>query len=68
MADKIRPTADVLAVREYLWAVRCEVTDALVLHDCELRGWTQSLVRLAGWDPNTFVIADLMCERALLDA
>lgn len=58
---------DIKAVQEYLWDVRCEITDVLVLHDCKMRTSAQALIRLVGWDPNAFVIADLMNERAFLD-
>lgn len=67
MTKEEQHAADLEYLRDYMWLNRCEVTDDLVLHDCDRRTLAQAMLRILGWDPNTFVIADLMQERGLLD-
>lgn len=67
MTKEEQYAADLEFLRDCTWEQRCEVTDDLVLHDCWRRQFAQAYLRVIGWDPNTFVIADLMNERALLD-
>lgn len=67
MTKEEQHAADIAFLRDILWLQRCDVTDDLVLHDCDRRTYAQAMLRIVGWDPNTFVIADLMQERALLD-
>lgn len=61
-------TADVLVLREHLWEHRHTITEFLVMHECLTAQAFEAAVRLVGWDRQTFIVADIMDTRELLDA
>lgn len=60
--------ADILVLREHLWEHRRVITEFLVLHECLTARAFEAAIRLVGWDRQTFIVADIMDVREMLDA
>lgn len=68
MTEQQQHDKDVATVRDFLWAKRVAVSEWLALHTCDTYEAHAAMVRLVGWTPDAFLIADLLNARELLDA
>jgi hypothetical protein len=68
MTEKQQHERDVATVRDYLWTKRVAVSEWLVLHACETHEAHAAMLRLVGWTPDAFLVADLLDAREILDA
>jgi hypothetical protein len=68
MEKEEQQAADVAVLREHLWEHRRVITEFMVLHECLTALAFEAAVRLVGWDRETFIVADIMDTRELLDA
>ena len=67
MTKKDQELKDIATMRDFLWAKREAVSEWLALHDCDTHEAHAAMIRLVGWNPDAFLVADLLDSRKILD-
>lgn len=67
MADEHQAAQDRQALRDHLWEHREVITEYALMHECLTGKAFRAAIRLVGWVPENFYVADLVGRRDLLD-
>lgn len=67
MIDARQAAEDRQALRDHLWEHREVITEYALMHDCLTGRAFRAAIRLVGWKPDAFYVADLVNRRDLLD-
>ncbi len=68
MTKEEQRAADVAVLREHLWEHRSTIVNYMVEHECLTAQAFAAAIRLVGWNRGSFIVAELLNARDLLDA